>query len=245
MPRGLPDDSNIVKFGPTWTLTDHAELAARLGSIVTFDRLGTVIDLETFVKGRSRWQSLIWGVGGAIELSNFRSEVDGVSLKLTSGTGLDPTVQTVWFLPFPELTRLGYEASYSFTGVLHRCYHGFNVFHGAYYDYFGLRWTLTTGEIAYRDITVGWIPTGVTLIPAAHTYLFNKIKLVTNALTGEYERMVVNDEGYSLKGRYAEQVGAPDDAHIQAFSRVWGNGVADMIAYLDSCIFTETEPATP
>jgi len=245
MPRGLPDDSNIVKFGPTWSLTDHAELAARLGSIVTFDRLGTVIDLETFVKGRSRWEDTIWGVGGGVCLSNYRSQVDGVSLKLTSGTGVTPAVQAVWMLPYPELTRLGFEAAYAFTGTLNLAYHAFLVFKGAHYAYFALRWNLVTGVIEYRDAAPGWVATGVNIIPAGENHLFNKVKLVANSLTEEYERLVVNDTGYSLKGRYAEQVGAADDPHIQAWSQVWGDGLANMIAYVDGCIFTETEPATP
>jgi len=245
MARGLPDDSNIVKEGPTWTLTDHAELAARLGSIVTFDRLGTVIDLETFVKGRSRWASNIWGAGGAICLSNYRSLVDGVSLKLLSGTGVTPAVQAVWYLPYPELSRLGYEASYCLFGNLYRVYHMLNVFKGTYFAYFGIRWTVTTGVIEYRDLGAVWVDTGYNVVPAPHTYLFNRIKLVGNALTEEYERMLINDQGFSLKGNYAEQVVSPDDPHIQACSQVWGDGIANMTTYLDACIFTETEPATP
>lgn len=245
MARGLPDDSNIVKDGPTWSLTDHAELAARLGSIVTFDRLGTVIDLDTFVKGRSRWKSSLWGVGGFICLSNYRSLVDGVSLKLSSGTGATPAVQAVWYIAYPALSRLGYEASYALAETLYRVYHSMLIFKGAYYVYFALRWTVTTGVIEYRDAAPGWVDTGINLVPAIHNWMFNRIKLVGNGATEEYERMVINERGFSLKGRYAEQVGAADAPHVQCASQVWGNGAARMVAYLDACIFTETEPATP
>jgi len=242
MPRGLPDDSNIVKEGPTWTLTDHGELAARLGSIVTFDRLGTVIDLETFAKGLSRWQFALWGAGSAIHLSNHRSLVDGVSLKMISGTGVDPGCQATWFLAYPQLSRLGYEASYCLWETKYRVIHSFNVFKGDYYVNFSIRWTLTTGVIEYRDATPAWVDTGVNIIPEATSYLFNRVKLVGNALNEEYERMLINDTGYSLHGLVAERVVAANRPHVQACSTIWGAGVTDMHAYLDSCIFTESEP---
>ena len=242
MPRGLPDDSNVVKEGPTWALSDHAELAARLGSIVTFDRLGTVLELETFLHGMARWAPALWGVGSAVVLSSTRAQVDGVSLALVSGTGVDPGCQAVWFIAYPELSCLGYEASYCISGTRYQIIHSFEVFKGTYYLNFSLRWTLTTGVIEYRDVAPGWVDTGVTVIPAAHTHLFNRIKLVGNSLTGEYVRMLVNEQGYSLRGFFAEHVAAGDAPHIQAVSTIWGNGGIDMTVYLDSCIFTESEP---
>jgi len=242
MPRGLPDDSNIVKEGPTWTLTDQAELAARLGSIVTFDRLGTVLDLETFAKGRSRWMESLWGVASGVYLSNDRSLVDGVSLRLVSGTGLTPACQAMWYLAYPQLSRLGYEASYAVGVQRYRLYHGFNVFKGIYYANFSLRWTLTTGVLEYRDITAVWLDTGINIAAYPNNYMFNRIKLVGNALTEEYERLIINDNGYDMKGRYAERVGAVADQHVEAWSNSWGDGVFSQNTFLDACIFTESEP---
>lgn len=242
MARGLPDDSNVVKEGPTFTLSDDAELAARLGSIVTFDRLGTVIALETFEGGLSRWSFSLFGTGSKACLSNYRSQSKGVSLKLASGTGTTPSVGASWKMPYSELTRLGYEASYAFVGTKNVVYHLLNVFKGTYYLGFGIGWVLTTGKVYYANSAGAWIYTGTTVLPPAHTTLFNKVKLVVNALSEEYERALINQQGISLKGEGANHITSSDNPSIEAVVQVTGNGTDSMTAYMDDGIITESEP---
>lgn len=245
MARGLPDDANVVKEGPTWSLTDHAELAARLGSIVTFDRLGTVINLETFGDGLARWQMATPGVLATAHLTNERSLYDGVSLRLFSGTGGNPVAQGIWYAAYPQICRMGFEASYAISGTKHMLYHGLNVFKGAYYAAFRIRWTFPTGVIEIWDDGPGWHDTGLTIKEPTYDYMFNTIKMVVNTDTEEYQRFLINDVGGSLKGNYAERVGAPDNPHLQCYGYSRGDGDEAQNVYMDGCILTETEPGTP
>jgi len=198
--------------------------------------------LETFAKGRSRWNEALWGVGSGVYLSNDRSLVDGVSLRMVSGNGATPAAHAVWYIAYPQLSRLGFEASYASGVQQYRLYHGFNVFKGAYYASFSLRWTMTTGLLEYRDVTAAWIDTGITIVAFPNNYMFNRIKLVGNAQTEEYERLIINDTGYSMRGRYAERVGAITDQHIECYINAWGDGILSMNLFVDACIFTESEP---
>jgi len=245
MAHGLPDDSNIVKPGPTVTMTDQAELAVRLGSIVTFDRLGTVVDLETFLHGCSRWELDSWGVGGGVTLSNYRSIFDGVSLKLTSGTGGIPNAIAVWNLAYPVLSRLGYEACYALGEDRHELRHGIFLYHDGIQTYFILNWDLTTGIITYMDITGFWLPTGIVMVPVPGDYLFQRVKLVVNGVNNEYERLIVNDEHYDLTTRYCPTMGAGPGNFAVCWTEVEGDGITSTDVYLDGCIFTQTETAEP
>lgn len=61
MPRGMPDWGEYSPQEVVSKLLDNAELAARLGSPVLFDRRGTVIFMDDFNCGVNHWDTVTKG----------------------------------------------------------------------------------------------------------------------------------------------------------------------------------------
>jgi len=91
---GLPDYSaakptGAVPVGPTYTLTDVGENAARLGSIDTYDRRGSIVFLDDFEGPVLRWRSDYGPVGSYARLDSdsARSGVQAVKLHSVDEAG--------------------------------------------------------------------------------------------------------------------------------------------------------------
>jgi len=106
---GLPDYAQAkpvgsVPVGVVHTSTDVAELAARQGSPVTFDRLGNIFWYEDFEATISSWAL------SDLTQSNEYARHGGLSAKLSS----DFISLAITEQPYPVLGKLGVEFSFLF-----------------------------------------------------------------------------------------------------------------------------------
>ena len=82
MVRGLPDDANVMGYGDMQRSDDITELAARLGSPLTYERRGNVLYSETFKHGASTWNVLRASVAENATLTGSYHITDGAGLLL-------------------------------------------------------------------------------------------------------------------------------------------------------------------
>ena len=73
MVHTLPDYTTKYKTAIVFGNLDHAELAARLGSIDIYDRRGAVIDLDNFEAPYMRWIGETLGGGGNVTLTTEKN----------------------------------------------------------------------------------------------------------------------------------------------------------------------------
>jgi len=220
----------------------NAELAARLGSAVKYDRRGQAIFIEDFENGWAQWRSYTQGVGAAAELTPTTASHGGYCAKLTGGS----TLGRYSFLRFTRgilpVGRVGIEMSFALPGAV-----DFLIFSLTYYTMTSrysakMYFVYADKELQIDDADAGMVAVGTAYVSEEDLHVFNTIKLVTDLTTGQYVRLLYNQqeidisaygpsvEGYLYPNRVSLDVGV--------YSR---NGENDVM-YLDDVIFTMAEP---
>ena len=247
---GLPDYAQPkpiggVPIGPVYTLSDLGELAARLGSPVTFDRRGNVIWYDSFEGGMSK--SGAWGgVGGSFEITNARARTGECSVHIT--TGLANYGEVVTWCTFSALTNFGGEASFIFPEWGEEHYQlMFTIYDGTYLYYPHVRWNTRDAAVSpntlfyYTDTGV-WAPFGQLVLPyLANEYLFNTVKLVVDTTNNRYIRFIANGMEYDLSAYTLRGWPAVNPPHIELIFRIYSPGWA-VHTYVDDLIITQNEP---
>ncbi|MFH1593720.1 MAG: hypothetical protein ABID09_03365, partial [Candidatus Omnitrophota bacterium] len=82
-----PDYTSKGKLNTITASTDNAELAVRLGSVVTFDRRGNVIFIDDFEGATLFWTTGGAGVGNVEALTAAWGKSGSQSCELTAGAG--------------------------------------------------------------------------------------------------------------------------------------------------------------
>ncbi len=85
MVHTLPDYTSKWKTQTVTAIADNAELAARLKSIVTFDRRGNIIWMDDFEGAILLWETALSGTDAAIAISAASAHQGSTSCKLTAG----------------------------------------------------------------------------------------------------------------------------------------------------------------
>lgn len=248
-PRGFWDDDVNpagVRLAPQ---IGPAELAARLGSIVTFDRLGEVIFLDGFEHGTAHWELDPSGVGSVAALTAASSKTGSYALELTSGiTGQQDALARRSF-PFERAGRFGLEASFTLdpTGALtppnaQVIVHRHTIWDGTTLYQAWLRLTLVTGQLAI--LTTGGVYTNIgDAAPLwAGSYVFNTLKLVIDLTTGLYHRVHLNGLTLTPTTIPINAVANTSTPAMRPQFGVQGDGDATHTTYWDSIILTQNEP---
>lgn len=242
MPHGGPDWGTEGPLKTVYTVQDLGELAARLGSLDTFDRRGNVIFIDDFESTLNKWHVLYTaGVAKAeITAKYAHSGCFSALLKTDSGSGKIQCIRHS--MPYPVLSKLGFEFSFSI---------GENI------DYFILDAELnddtyryqpvimlytqsTKGK--YRDKNGEWqnLPQ-ITHIGLA-SYAFNTCKLVVDYPNKKYARLIVNNVSMDLSSITLQTGGYVPIPDIQLELKITNEGIDPGIAYIDDVIITQNEP---
>src|SRR3990167_1185649 len=112
MTRSYPDWGRSAPVATVAPLADLGELAARLGSINTYDRRGNVAWLDDFEATLNKWGTGGDGTGNAVAISTSRARHGAQSVKLT--TGSTGAKESEIFHPeaYPVLGKYGIEYSF-------------------------------------------------------------------------------------------------------------------------------------
>jgi len=114
MSHGFPDYGIGAPDKTIYSTLDVGELAARLGSIVTFDRAGNVIFMEDFESGLNKWWMALSGGGGdAIVLTNEKARSGAISCKVTTGAVAGNREQLSHYTAVPVPSKVGIEVSFT------------------------------------------------------------------------------------------------------------------------------------
>lgn len=116
---GLPDYSAPKPLGQspagiTYSLSDLAELAARIGSINTFDRRGNVIGLDDFEDPIIKWDSNgTVGAGAAVRHSSLSARSGAQCLQLVMGNAIGNFTQILKTFSVSNPSKIGVEWSFA------------------------------------------------------------------------------------------------------------------------------------
>lgn len=241
MVHTLPDYTTKYKMVTLFGQIDMGEVAARLGSPVTFDRRGQIVMIDDFEAASLKWTTSSWGTGNDISLATNAARNGDQSCRLTGGSDGLKYALIYRYLPLPVDSQIGFEISFcldtnlDYFAVIPVFFDGTNKhspqirFDRAdailyVFDHNGVGQTIASG-VNLQDTVI----------------LFHTLKFVVDRSTGYYVRCILNDTEYDISS-YQYQVAADaSDPYISM--QLWNmpetgeNGVL----YLDDFILTQNE----
>lgn len=234
-PYGRTTPDNTI-FG----VADMGELAARLGSINTYDRRGNVTWLDDFESGITKWAYGGVGVVAAWDANHSRN--GGFSCALTPGPGIGVLGTAIHYQPVPVLGNHGaeiswtYHTDHSLVELSLRYYDGVNAHEAA------IRYNDVANEIQYVSAGGVWQTwlVGVNLL--VNDLMFHTFKIVADFqadvwLRGMFNQNTVNLTGIPLNV-WGSGAGPQFDMRIHRTSQV----ATPIRAFHDDAIMTQNEP---
>ena len=239
---GLPDWGRIKKDVGVSPLADLGELAARLGSINTFDRRGDTVWMDDFESGLNKWQTYAGYPGGSVAVSAERARNGGYACKLVTGTNGAGTAFLFRALPYPVLGRIGLEFSFAMDDDISYVDVIFYLYDGTRMLLPHVQYDKVSGVLKYMSADVVWITLASDLFHTRGTTCFWTMKMVADFVKNEYVRIIFNERVFDLAGQ-ALQIGeSTATPTLYPYIEVAGQAGVSGIAFIDDVIITQNEP---
>lgn len=242
MAHGQPDYGAYAPKETVGSMADNAELAARLGSIVTYDRRGDVVWYDDFESATLKWSSLGTDADADADISAAYARGGAFSCKITCGTG--PTnrggIQT--YKPPPALSKVGLEVHWT-RPLSDLVTVDFNLYvrHPSKDWDAGIRWVDATGTLEYWD-GAAWQTIEAGLGGRASYYLFHPIKFVIDLENDLYHRLIFQNREWDLSAYPVATGGGGAIVETRIEVDSMGSGVLAPVYYVDDVILTQNEP---
>ncbi|MBA7607939.1 hypothetical protein ES703_15109 [subsurface metagenome] len=241
--RGQPDYAGTQQKAVGVTLSDMADLAVRLGSIVEYDRRGDIVILDDFEDTIIKWTI---GVGALAYVRHDSTSVKSGSQALELHLGNVPGGNTNIRKDFHVLgiLKVGAEISFSVPQDTYQ----FEVYI-TYYDGDDQHFGRVTVDFNARELTLWDNILGETLIAGgldftSSNHFYHIIKYVVDFSTLRYSRLLLNNIEYDVSAYTLTSVAAPLVLPtMRTELRILDNGAGDEASiWLDDFIFTQNEP---
>lgn len=242
MAHTRPDYTTSSKMEIIYGEVDNGELAARLESIDTFDRRGSVIYLDNFENLLDKWTDLTGGVGAAVTVSTENALSGSCSAKLVTGNAIDDYAQISKLLPYPILGPMGFEAALALDGQCKHIYFTMALYDGT---------ETYTAQIDIEPMATNLscaTPVGAyTVFDPAFTLrqtneMFHIVKLVADFSTGKYVRFIFDNTSYDLSAYTMDHAAPAPNPSIALIIKITTNVNLSRTSYVDNIIYTQNEP---
>ena len=242
MAHGMPDYGIYAPKLTVFGLEDMAELAARLGSIVTFDRRGDVVWMDDFEDNIAKWAILGSGTGYGAALSTEAARNGAKSVKLTTGAAIGNGVSILREIPPPVLGKCGLEISWTAYGNLAYVLLIMTHFDGAKARQGQVRYRRPQNDLQYLDSTNTFQTFATPGDIRDNIVNFHTAKLVIDLKNDKYTRFILDAVTYDLSA-YALRTGAAVTSPNLTYGVETETRAAENTSnYVDDCIVTQNEP---
>lgn len=242
MAHGHPDYGIGSPVSTVYTIEDMAELAARLGSIVTFDRRGNVMLLDDFESGLAQWFLGGSGTNNAVTQCSEFARNGAFCAKLRGGSSLGLSAYMTKRLPYPVIGKLGLEVSFDGNATFKYFEVRLSLYDGTTLHSPKLRFTYATGALAYYDENADLIDLETGLYLANSGQLFKTAKLVVDFENELYHRVLYNSETYDVSALSYFKEASAEDPYINITLVVVNDTGNPGTIYVDDAILTQNEP---
>jgi len=243
MVHGSPDWWGSVPSETVYGGLDTGELAARLGSIVTFDRRGNVVWMDEFEHGLGRWELSGSGANNEVYLGTEITMHGSLSAVLHPGEENNGESIIRHNLPFPVLGGIGFEIAFVPQGNLGDIWAILFLYDGARrYDYHAV-YAHTTGQVLVAAPGPTWPVVGTPGVQAEGYHNHNIMKMVANCVTHKYERVLFNNHVYDASAHTVfSVVDTTTKPTMVAYISAFNTGVHLFYIPVDYAIVTQNEP---
>jgi len=219
-----------------------AELAARLGSHNTHRRAGQTIFQDNFESGIEKWLGSSVGAGGEVAWAAEHSRNGGFSCRMVTGSTFQLRAQIIKNLPYPVLSKIGFELSSTIVGTLTQWYFQITIQDAVNTTIGAIRYDTALQQLQYMDAAGAWqlLAAGVDLIFTV--YHFHTFILLMDLRTNLYDSLIVNERTYPMAGLAPQIVAFPAAPSLVLMHRTVGVALSNYTTYVDDVIVTQNEP---
>jgi len=241
MAHGQRDFGMYAAKDTVGSMADNAELAARLKSIVTFDRAGDVVWLDDFECGINNWYTAVAGVGAFVRHDAEACRNGGFSMKLNTGDAVNNWAYAYHNIPLPVTSRIGFEISFTCHGSLgdHEFRH--LVRDPDWQHDARLRFLPNSSELQYYNTAAGWTTFVNGLVLLSAQWIFHTVKLVIDLSTQRYVRAIVDGNQYDMTAYGYRYTANLLPSEWQCAVQIRTGVIANIHAWFDDAIVTQNE----
>ncbi len=241
MPRGHPDWNVNVDWYAFFDI-DSAELAARLGSVATYNRSGRVVHIDKCTHDPVTFELPRFGTGAAVVLDSSKSFRHQASLKLIAGSDSIGRAGISKNLPVISLSKHGLEVTWSPTSGGFIVALSLDYFDGTNNYSYTIRCNLDDQKLYYFNSAGSYVEFANIFDIAAKPAYWHVSKLVIDLVRFEYVAYHLDEMKYDLSevdGRVSTDGSTP---HIQARVYHQGEPSGNPYIHVNDFIFTMDEP---
>jgi len=242
MPSDFPDWGGQYNDKQFFPLFDQAELAARLGSLMTYDRRGSVIWQYHFEHGIGDTGPGGIGVSSTAVLYASQYEFPPFACKMQAGGAAGSYYSVERRLPVPQPALVGFQASVRLTPGVEEVRHFIYHYDGA------SRWYANLVVNQRENKLQVWVDPGVPvdlidpLTDLNSGYYFAHLKIVCDLSTHKLVRGILDRHEFDLS-QYTMVVSADAEAeNLRGRIMVFSVTGATTVCVVGSMIFTVAEP---
>ncbi len=242
MAHGTPDYGPTAALKTVYTALDFAELAARLGSPVTFDRRGNIIWFDDFSGSLCSWKRALSGAASSAEITNLHSRSGAFSVECITHPTANRSAGLTHTRAVPVLSRIGFELSFSMCDNNWQLELLTNLDTGTERHEANIVWDEPTRLLNYYGNDSLYHEFGPAIPLDYDLYCFNTLKIVLDYTTYKYVRAILNGVSIDMSAytyRHLNIVASPN-LHFSIVTRTQEAAVKTM--YLDDVIITQNEP---
>jgi len=220
----------------------NAELASRLGSMVTYDRRGQVQIVEDFENGIGGWHLIETGAGASVDISPLYFCRGGYSLRLTAGSTLAEQAGVVIQRGEMPAGDVGVEVAFSFAETLVSFSVGWFWYTGTILRMARATYDHTTNEIQVLDDGGVDQPIGSVTLREDTPGLFHRFKVVADLEGLQYVRVLLDDQEITPVEHAIWSDDIVESPYVGLECIVTGRALENDIVYIDDLIYTVAEP---
>jgi hypothetical protein len=241
MPRGLPDDYDVVTVEPMYPVADWGEVAARIEPLMTHDRRGQVLWRDGFEYGAKGWWADIYGTGASAATSLDRARNGNYSMKLVTGSVAGGYSGVSMRTGVSPSRRIGVQLYASFETPYDRFELSMPLYDGAFYNFAGIRYTRATRTFAYYGSDAAYHSFATVAGILEDSRMFHFFKLVVDFSARRYVRFIFNDVEYDLSAYPIQYFSSTIAGHITVAFKLFGRGTTNDVCYIDDVVITQKE----
>ena len=242
MAHGTQDYGIGAPGSTIYIVQDLAELAARIGSVDTFDRRGNIIWMTNFEDGIHGWIKEANRPLSTLSWSAESARNGSFCMKVTMELPKISWVKASYRLPLLVFSRAGVEFGFdchfgmTIFIIRHRLYDGTRI-HEA-----GVEWNALGGTMWYWGTDECWHELEPAYPLKREAHLYHIAKLVIDPATGRYVRFILDNAFWDMKDlSYFRDTDPSRPCIIPSIEFTAEIGEA-VVSYVNHAIITQNEP---
>lgn len=242
MARGQADFGLYAPKDVGVGISDMGEVAARLGSIVTYDKRGDVVIFDNFEDAILKWEVLVVGAGAYGRLDSTDARSGSQSLKLHTLDEADSEVDVDKGIAILGSKKLGFEVSFSSLGEncdldLWTVYYDGNFWIQAAFSF-----DPSTGDLKVMDDTGNFVTVATIADVYSNIFMFHTVKLVADFNLRYYKRLLFDTHEYDISAIKLYRTGAVQAPYLDLGFKLHNRAADGGDVWIDDYVLTQSEP---